>query len=668
MSVDIGTSYSTACICGQDGFARPVEISTGASMFGSRFSLPTAVFLEEDGDILVGQAAMNSRMRKPENFRMEFKRNFGETCPILLGNRSFLPENLYTELFRHMKACAEKACGEKIELTYLTHPAAYGRARIEKLRSAANAAGLFEVETVDEPTAAAMSYCAAGYIQDGQTLLVYDFGGGTFDVSLIRYENGMFTSLGNPEGLEQCGGIDMDRLIYQDMLKAVDPDILSELQSKPRYFMQFSSQLAELAVKAKHHLSAAKVFEEPIIVGLDTVPYQLTVEQFNKMVAPLVGQTVTTCHLALEKAGLTSADLSAVLLVGGTSRVPLVQDMVKQFAGSTPVHRADDLELAVAQGAIKYQQFRAKPEELAPEEIEAWRTQGCRMFAEGNWEEAVSWFCKAAEQGDAEAQLHLGVMYSEGLGVEQSNEKAAEWYRKAAEQGNADAQVVLGCCYEFGDGLPIDLKKAALWYGLAGKQGHEKAAAALERLHLKGREKKPEPPEEKPKAEMPTLDELAVAAVKAELARHAEITKGADAFSEASLDRLRMRLKIPPLADVLLAHDAAGSKSEKSGFALTSLGIYSREPGLLARPAFTSWDDFVRLDLTCPDEFPRYLDLSNGARIEFFESVCHIYLSNDSLVCYFCGDTDACKPLLAFWKDLQQRLRADARRELGMDV
>ena len=152
---------------------------------------------------------MNSRMRKPENFRMEFKRDFGQTFPIQLGDRKFLPEDLYTELFRHMKACAEKACGEQITLTYLTHPAAYGKSRIEKLRSAAKAAGLFAVETVDEPTAAAMSYCAAGYVQDGETLLVYDFGGGTFDVSLIRYEDGVFTSLGNPEGLEQCGGIDI---------------------------------------------------------------------------------------------------------------------------------------------------------------------------------------------------------------------------------------------------------------------------------------------------------------------------------------------------------------------------------------------------------------------------------------------------------------------------
>ena len=361
-------------------------------------------------------------------------------------------------------------------------------------------------------------------------------------------------------------------------------------------------------------------------------------------------QTVTTCHLALEKAGLTSADLSAVLLVGGTSRVPLVQDMVKQFAGSTPVHRADDLELAVAQGAIKYQQFRAKAEEPSPEGIEAWRTQGCRMFAEGNWEEAVSWFCKAAEQGDAEAQLHLGVMYSEGLGVEQSIEKAAEWYRRAAEQGNADAQVVLGCCYEFGDGLPIDFKKAALWYGRAGKQGHEKAAAALERLRLKGREKKPEPPEEKPKAKTPTLDELAVAAVKAELARHAEITKGAGVFSEVSLDQLRLYLKIPPQADVLLAHDDTWLKSGKNGFALASLGIYCRE--VFVPPVFTSWDAFVRLDLKYLDKIPY-----------------NIYLSDDSTICYFTGDKKFLKSvLLPFWKDLQKRLRTDARRELGMDV
>ena len=120
VSIDIGTSYSSICILEPDGSAKPVDISTGASMYGSKFSLPSAVYVEDDGTVLVGQAAMNSRKRKPQNFRMEFKRDLGQEIPVMLGNRSFRPEELYTEMFRHMKGRAEQSAGEKIEKAYLT--------------------------------------------------------------------------------------------------------------------------------------------------------------------------------------------------------------------------------------------------------------------------------------------------------------------------------------------------------------------------------------------------------------------------------------------------------------------------------------------------------------------------------------------------------------------
>ena len=89
VSIDIGTSYSSICMLGPDGKAHSVDIGTGTSMFGSKYSLPSAVFVEDNGNVLVGQAAINSRKRKPQNFRMEFKRNLGENIPILLGNHSF---------------------------------------------------------------------------------------------------------------------------------------------------------------------------------------------------------------------------------------------------------------------------------------------------------------------------------------------------------------------------------------------------------------------------------------------------------------------------------------------------------------------------------------------------------------------------------------------------
>ncbi|MCO7137062.1 Hsp70 family protein [[Clostridium] leptum] len=364
VGIDIGTSYSSICIMGPDGKAQPVDISTGTSMYGSKYSLPSAVFIEESGNILVGQAAMSSRKVKPQNFHMEFKRDLGQDIPILLGQSKFLPEDLYTELFRHMKTRAEKTYGERIEKAYLTYPASFGNKKKEKILSAAKAAGLFNVELVDEPTAAAMSYCAAGLVEDGQTLLVYDFGGGTFDVSIIRYEDGRFTLLAQPDGLEHCGGIDVDRLIYQDMLGKIDPDTLGEFYKKPLYRMRLESQISELAVKAKHHLSFAESYQEYIELGLDMIPYELTAEKLNEMIAPLVGQTISVCRSILKSAELSVSDLSAILMVGGTSRIPLVQKMVRQFAGKVPVLSSIDLELAVAQGAIGFynQQKRGEPQ------------------------------------------------------------------------------------------------------------------------------------------------------------------------------------------------------------------------------------------------------------------------------------------------------------------
>jgi len=696
MSIDIGTSYSSSCISGPDGLARPVEIGTGASMFGSRFSLPSAVFVEENGDILVGQAAMNSRKRKPENFRMEFKRNFGETYPILLGNRSFLPEELYTELLRHIKACAEKASGEKVELAYLTHPATYGKARVEKLCIAARAAGLFDVETVDEPTAAAMNYCAAGYIQDGQTLLVYDFGGGTFDVSLIRYENGEFSPLSESEGLEQCGGIDIDRLIYQDMLSTVGSGLLAQLQTNPLHYKRFAGQLSELAVKAKHHLSAAKIFEEPIEIGFEMIPYRLTLDRFNQMVAPLVGQTITTCHLILKNAGLTCSDLSAILMVGGTSRVPLVQEMVRQFAGQIPVHCADDLELAVAQGAINYRQYcqRPTPPVPAPEPTPPptpvpnpidlaceWYREGIRLEKNGDpqaMQKALSLYRKAAERDHAEANYALGRWYEEGLtGVKKNPQTAFSLYTKAAELGSAEAYLRLGYCYEFGIAVPensqtawqhyccaaeagcaeaqyllgwrlgmavglgyYDPDKAVFWCRKAAGQGHKEAQEKLGILE-----------EKEKKAKQHLLQKLAPEAVRQSLAAHPSIKKGVGSFSEKYLHRSRRQMKVPMLDHTLLFCDTSYT-SDVNGFILTDTGIYCKYQVRVLNYSychFSSWYDFVTHDLKNVKEkkdgtFGGPVSLKNGATIG-----------------WFCGDGQMEKSLILFWIDLQKTLRKQLR-------
>ncbi len=505
ISIDIGTSYSSVCVSGPDGKAQPVDVGTGTSIYGGKYSLPSAVYVEESGNVLVGQAAMNSRRRSPGNFRMEFKRDLGQDVPILLGNEEFLPEDLYTELFRHMKECAEKV-GGPAELAYLTCPAAFGRKKREKILEAAKAAGLPDARLVDEPTAAAMDYCAQGFVKDGQKLMVYDFGGGTFDVSLIHYKNGEFLPLAEPYGLERCGGIDLDRLIYQDMMDAIGPELLESAKGSSLHWMRLESQLAELAVKAKHQLSTAEEFEEDIPIGFDMVVYRLSVQKFNQMAAGLVGRSIAACREVLRSAKMQVGDVSAILMVGGTSRVALVQEMVRQFADGVPVLYAEDLELAVARGALNYHLYRKREEAEAEARIDdseaalnrSWkaavsgdaegqfRLGDCYYWGRGIAEdakEAVRWYQKAAGQGHPGAQYNLGLFSQYGrCGLPKDEEKAVEWYRKAAEGGLLEAQYSLGLCFQYGRGVEKDCEAAKEWYQKAAGQGFSSAEEKLKEL------------------------------------------------------------------------------------------------------------------------------------------------------------------------------------------
>ena len=484
--IDIGTSYSSICVLDGNGKIQPVETATGVSMYGSKYSLPSAVFAEDDGTVLVGQAAMNNRRNKPGQFCMEFKRNLGQDIPIFLGNHSFLPEDLYREIFIHMKNCVKKAYGEDITQVCVTCPAAYGKKKREKVMEAAKAAGLFQVSLVDEPTAAARSYLSQGMLKDGQRILLYDFGGGTFDVSLLSYEKGDFRLLAEPGGIEQCGGIDMDRCIFQDILSHIDKEVLEQLQKNPMNKMRFESQLGELAVKIKHQLSSSESCQEYIPVGWESVSYEIHTARFNEMIAPLVGQTIDACRRILKNAELSVKDLSAVFMVGGTSRVPLVREMVQRFAGDVPVYSSVDLELAVATGAVMGDGSREEGDEG-----EKWSQLGEKYYngdgVEKDYEKAVEYYEKAAELENAAAQNNLGLCYENGHGVLQDYKEAVKWYRKAAEQGNTVAQYNLGHCYANGIGVPRDYKEAVKWYRKAAEQGDTAAQNNLGGCYANGR-------------------------------------------------------------------------------------------------------------------------------------------------------------------------------------
>ena len=372
ISIDIGTSFSSMCMKDNQGKIKPVYIKTAVNMFGNDYAIPTAVCVDKNGDMQLGQAAMNIQQQFPQNFVSEFKRNLGEETPFFLGGESFLPEELYTKFFIYFKECAEKAGGEPVDKVFITYPASYLEhdKRKRKIIGAAKAAGLFDIVLVDEPTAAAMNYLEEGSLpHDAKNLMIYDFGGGTFDVSLIRYDHGQFDLICDPDGDPECGGIDIDRIIYEDIMREVSENYAEALKmaaENPVYLQRVQFQIQEAAVKAKHQLSSVSYVQQTISIGFETMIYELKREKFDNLIASLVAKSITACRNILQSADMKSEELSAILMVGGTSRVPLVQSMLKQFAGKVPVLTAQNMDLAVVEGALKYRE--KKTEQKQPEQ------------------------------------------------------------------------------------------------------------------------------------------------------------------------------------------------------------------------------------------------------------------------------------------------------------
>ncbi|MBR1482766.1 MAG: Hsp70 family protein, partial [Ruminococcus sp.] len=264
--------------------------------------------------------------------------------------------------------CAEKAGGEPVDKVFITYPASYLEhdKRKRKIIGAAKAAGLFDIVLVDEPTAAAMNYLEEGNLpRDAKNLMIYDFGGGTFDVSLIRCDHGQLDLICDPGGDPECGGVDMDRAIYEDIAAAMNAqftDVMQMVAGNPTQMKRLQFQIQEAAVKAKHQLTTGGIVQQTIPVGFDLLTYTLTRESFERMIAPLAAKSITACRNILQSANMKIEDLSAILMVGGTSRVPLVQSMLKQFAGKTPVLTAKNMDLAVVVGALKYREKPAADE------------------------------------------------------------------------------------------------------------------------------------------------------------------------------------------------------------------------------------------------------------------------------------------------------------------
>lgn len=341
IGIDLGTTNSEVAIV-QDGKVQIIDVD------GARL-LPSVVGLADDGALLVGQAARNQYALYPERTVRSIKRRMGDDQKVEMGEQAYTPQEISALILRRLKRAAEEHLGEAVGKAVITVPAYFSDAQRQATRDAGELAGLEVVRIINEPTAAALAY-EAGHAE-AKTLLVYDLGGGTFDVSVVRLSQEVTEVLAS-HGNNRLGGDDFDGRIVDSLverLKAeqgVDP-------SGDRGAMARLGRAAETAKIALSDAPYARI-EEEYLLEHDGHPIHLSLEldrhDYETMITPFIDETLEAVHIALDGANLTVADVDEVLLVGGATRTPVIQRRLEEELGIPPRSEVDP-ELCVATGA-----------------------------------------------------------------------------------------------------------------------------------------------------------------------------------------------------------------------------------------------------------------------------------------------------------------------------
>ncbi|MEA2174711.1 MAG: F-box protein 11 [Blastocatellia bacterium] len=364
LGIDFGTSLSSAALI-KDGIPMPVKM--GANLT----SLPSSVFVKDADNLVVGQTAENLRRRDPTRYKREFKLDLGIKVPYQMGGCELLPEQFVTEVLRKLKREAQEQSvnGATLDAAVITVPANYPKNKRELMRQAAAAAGFTRIKLLPEPVAAATYFASRnGAIKDEEIILVYDLGGGTFDAALIQKKGSAYVSLATPVGA-RCGGVDFDRLIFNKLLNSCGESLQSVLKLKDKTGMAARLIVNDFCRDIKHRLTEEDEVEEPIPLR-EAAPDEFFImarEEFNRMIAPMIEDTCKLCRQLVEKASLEWGQVSRVLLVGGSCRIPYVREAVTD-ALKRPVVRVDDPELAVCLGAAVYAEAEAVKAEKKPAE------------------------------------------------------------------------------------------------------------------------------------------------------------------------------------------------------------------------------------------------------------------------------------------------------------
>ena len=341
IGIDLGTTNSVVSVI-EDGRPRVIG-EAGQSI------LPSVVGVDHNGGLIVGRPALNQLILAPERTVKSIKRRMGEDTTVRLGDAEFTPQEISAVILRKLKQMAEADLGRPVAKAVITVPAFFNEIQREATRSAGEMAGLNVVRIINEPTAAALAYFPNQHA--AERVLVYDLGGGTFDVSVVQIEDGVVEVLAS-HGDTKLGGDDFDQLLFEHVREKFLKQHKVDLNESP-----FSrSRLLQAVESAKKQLSFEAIvrIDEEFIAESRGVPLNLSLEikrmDYEAMIQPWLMRTLTCLGKALDDAKLTAAQISRVLLVGGSTRTPLVRHLLDERLG-LPLHTEVDPDLCVAMGA-----------------------------------------------------------------------------------------------------------------------------------------------------------------------------------------------------------------------------------------------------------------------------------------------------------------------------
>ena len=345
IGIDLGTTNS--CVAVMEG-GKPTVI---ANTEGAR-TTPSVVAFTKNGERLVGEPAKRQAVTNADNTIASIKRDMGTDHGRTIDGKKYSPQQISAMILQKLKADAENYLGEKVSEAVITVPAYFNDAQRQATKDAGKIAGLDVKRIINEPTAAALAYGLDN--EKEQKIMVYDLGGGTFDVSIIEIGDGVIEVL-STNGDTHLGGDDFDQRIIDWMVREFKAKEGVDL-SGDKMALQ---RLKEAAEKAKKELSSATTtnINLPFITATAEGPkhfdMNLSRAKFEELISDLVEKTAIPVQNAMRDAGLTNADLGKVLLVGGSTRIPCVQDKVQQLTGHEPSKTLNPDECVAIGAAIQ---------------------------------------------------------------------------------------------------------------------------------------------------------------------------------------------------------------------------------------------------------------------------------------------------------------------------